>query len=51
MVLNEWLILLIYAGAVFLWRVLYAYFYLQKKFDADSNGTIDPDEVTFLKDT
>ena len=51
MVLNEWLILLIYIGAVFLLRVSYAYFYLQKKFDADSNGTIDPDEVTFLKDT
>lgn len=51
MLLNEWLILLIYAGAVFLWRVSFAYFYLRKKFDANGNGTIDPDEVTFLKDT
>ena len=51
MALNEWSTLLIYVGGVFLWRVLFAYFYLRKKFDADSNGTIDPDEVTFLKDT
>lgn len=50
MALNEWSILLIYNGAVF-WHMLFAYFYLRKKFDADDNGTIDPDEVTFLKDT
>ena len=51
MALNEWSILLIYIGAFFLWRVLFAYFYLRKKFDADGNGTIDPDEISFLKDT
>jgi len=51
MALNEWSILLIYGGAVFLWRVLYAHFYLRKQFDANDNGTIDPDEVTFLNVT
>ena len=50
MALNEWLILLIYVGAVSSIRIL-ASFYVRRNLDEDNDGTIDPDEVEFLNIT